>query len=157
MFRKKQVYGIILVFAVATFLFGAVLGIFFAVLVLAEGDLVPAINTATDQAVIVSETALAEASVLMPVEIVVEATDGAFFLLTSESGADARELYIMTLAPELTEQLRVDFISIANYQSFSVVEVPATADEVEPILQDFIDGCIVGVYFLCRSAYSFAW
>lgn len=123
----------------------------------AEVDRVPAINTAADMAVIVSETALAEAPVLQLAEIVVEVADGAFFLLTSGGGSDARRIFMGALIAEVKEQLRVSAIS-ADYQLFSVVKVTAaTADDVEPILQGFINGYVVGVYFLCGSAYSFAW
>ncbi len=123
----------------------------------AEGERVPAINTAANKAVIVSKTALAETLVFQLAEVVVETADGALFLLTSGGGSDPRQAFLDALYAELKEQLHVGAI-IINYEDFSVVEVTAaTVAQVEPILKSFIDGYVVSVFFWSGSAYSFAW
>ena len=156
MLKKKRIVGMVHS-ALVALLVGAVVSVLLSVPVSAEGKRVPVINTAAGKAAIVAERALAEASIFVPVEIVVEVSDGAFFLLTSGGGSDARQAFLNALYAELKEQLHVGAI-IVNYESFSVVEVTAAAAErVEPILASFIDSYVVSVFFWSGGAYSFAW
>ena len=123
----------------------------------AEVDRVPAINTAADMAVIIPKTVLELSSVFQPAQVVVEVEDGAFFLLASGDDPADRQVFIQVLIATLKEQLHVAS-DVTNYESFSIVKVIATtADEVELILQGSIDGYIVGLYYMCGSAYCFAW
>jgi hypothetical protein len=123
----------------------------------AEVDRVPAINTATDQPVIIPQAVLELSPVFQLAQVVVEVEDGAFFLLASGDDPADRQAFIQVLYATLKEQLHVRS-EVTNYESFSIVKViAATADEVEPILQSFINCYVVGVFFFGGSAYSFAW
>ncbi|MCW4052330.1 MAG: hypothetical protein NWE78_03850 [Candidatus Bathyarchaeota archaeon] len=123
----------------------------------AEVERVPAVNTAADLAVVIPQTVLEECSVFQPAQVVVEAEDGAFFLLASNDDPADRQAFTQVLYATLKEQLHVGS-EITHYARFSTVKVVgATADEVEPILQSFINGYVVGVFFFGGSAYSFAW
>jgi len=123
----------------------------------AEVERVPAINTAADQPVIIPKPILELSSVFQPAHVVVEVEDGTFFLVASNDDPTDRQVFIQDLIATLKEQLQVDS-DATNYESFSVVKViAAIADDVEPILQGFINGYVVGAFFLCGSAYSFAW
>jgi hypothetical protein len=123
----------------------------------AEVDRVPAINTAADMAVIVPQAVLELSSVFQPAQVVVAVEDGAFFLLASGDDPADRQVFMQVLYATLKEQLHVGS-EITNYETFSIAKVnAATADEVEPILQSFINGYVVTTFFFGGSAYSFAW
>jgi len=133
------------------------IGLSFAAPVSAEVDRVPAINTAAGQPVIIPQTVLELSPVFQLAEVVVEVEDGAFFLLTSGDDPAERQAFLEALYATLKEQLHIG-AGITNYESFSIVRaIAATSNEVEPILQSFIDGYVVGEFFFGGSAYSFAW
>lgn len=133
------------------------MGLSFVAPVSAEVNRVPAINTVADQPVIIPQTVLELSPVFKLAQVVVEVEDGAFFLLMSGDDPAERQTFIKALYATLKEQLHVG-ADITNYESFSIVRATAaTANEVEPILQSFIDGYVVRTFFFGGSAYSFAW
>ncbi len=98
-----------------------------------EGDRVLTINRASDKAVIVSETALAEASVSQLAEIVVQIADGAFFLLACGGGLDSRNLFTEALIAEVksaraNDRTRDNSLTVESAPMLKSGMICATAD-----------------------------